>query len=116
MIHSTPATSANQTYQLHATDGTTYASSTPGELGGYSPLRIYGRLDCWSAINHLAKGDYVKHRVFFADEHTAIACGFRPCAKCLGEKYKEWKKGGVFDSVDYPWLVGPTVHPKQTEA
>lgn len=31
------------------------------------------------------------HRVFFADEQTAIAAGYRPCAVCLRERYREWK-------------------------
>jgi methylphosphotriester-DNA--protein-cysteine methyltransferase len=29
-------------------------------------------------------------RVFFADEKTALAAGFRPCGNCLREKYKEY--------------------------
>jgi methylphosphotriester-DNA--protein-cysteine methyltransferase len=40
----------------------------------------------------LARGDtYRRHRVFFADEPTAVAAGFRPCARCLPEEYKVWK-------------------------
>jgi methylphosphotriester-DNA--protein-cysteine methyltransferase len=31
------------------------------------------------------------HRVFFADEATAIAAGYRPCGACLRERYAEWK-------------------------
>ena len=33
----------------------------------------------------------MKQRVFFADEATAIAAGYRPCANCLPEAYKAWK-------------------------
>ncbi|MBE1556885.1 Ada metal-binding domain-containing protein [Sporosarcina limicola] len=33
----------------------------------------------------------MKQRVFFADEQTAIAAGYRPCAVCLPEKYALWK-------------------------
>jgi len=29
--------------------------------------------------------------VFFADEKTAVAAGYRPCAKCMPEEYGEWK-------------------------
>jgi methylphosphotriester-DNA--protein-cysteine methyltransferase len=29
--------------------------------------------------------------VFFADEATAIAAGYRPCATCLPEAYEQWK-------------------------
>jgi methylphosphotriester-DNA--protein-cysteine methyltransferase len=67
-----------------------YSSQTPGTLGGNSKLRIYGRLDCWSANRALDKG-YAKIRVFFADEATAIAAGYRPCGNCMREKYREWK-------------------------
>ena len=38
-----------------------------------------------------AKGHYVKQRVFFADEATAIAAGYRPCANCLPEEYAAWR-------------------------
>jgi methylphosphotriester-DNA--protein-cysteine methyltransferase len=31
--------------------------------------------------------------VFFADEETAIAAGFRPCGACQREKYRAWKAG-----------------------
>ena len=49
-------------------------------------------------IRYIAKGQYVKYRVFFADEETAIDAGYRPCAKCMPDEYKQWKvrnsKGG----------------------
>lgn len=38
------------------------------------------------------KGQYVKYRVFFVDEETAIAAGYRPCAKCMPDEYKKWKE------------------------
>jgi methylphosphotriester-DNA--protein-cysteine methyltransferase len=34
----------------------------------------------------------VKHRVFFLDERQARAAGYRPCAVCLPEKYRAWRK------------------------
>ncbi|WP_143187719.1 Ada metal-binding domain-containing protein [Desulfosporosinus lacus] len=37
------------------------------------------------------KKQYVKNRVFFADEKTAIAAGYRPCAKCMTKEYADWK-------------------------
>jgi len=40
----------------------------------------------------IAKGYYVRHRVFFADEATAIAAGYRPCAVCMKERYLLWKQ------------------------
>jgi hypothetical protein len=95
------------TYKLLAADGSTYDSQTPGQLGGYRPKSIYGRLDCWSANKHLAKGGYAKHRVFFASTDVAIAAGYRPCGHCLRDQYAAWKAGGVPGSASYPWLSAP---------
>ncbi|WP_409332335.1 Ada metal-binding domain-containing protein [Trujillonella humicola] len=63
----------------------------PGTLGGYRPGRLYGRLDCPSALRNIADGHHTEHRVFFADEATALAAGYRPCARCLPVEYKQWK-------------------------
>lgn len=79
-----------QTYTLIGPEGKPYQSTTPGILGGYKPRKIYGRLDCPSALRHIANGHYIKHRVFFADEETAIAAGFRPCARWMPARYREW--------------------------
>lgn len=68
-----------------------YRSSRPGTLGGHRGTRIYGRLDCPAALRAIARGGYVRHRVFFADEATAVACGYRPCARCLPAPYAAWK-------------------------
>ena len=78
-------------YHLIDKNGNTYESEIPGTLGGHRRLKIYGRLDCPSALRYIAKGQYVKYRVFFADEETAIAAGYRPCARCMLEEYKKWK-------------------------
>ena len=78
-------------YHLIDRDGNPYESETPGTLGGHREPKIYGQLDCPSAARYIAKGQYVRHRVFFADEETAIAAGYRPCAICMKEKYKVWK-------------------------
>lgn len=79
-------------YRLIGPDGAEYLSSVPGTLGGHRRNRIYGRLDCPSALRWLAKGHLVRQRVFFADEETAIAAGYRPCAVCLPERYRAWKE------------------------
>ena len=68
-----------------------YRSPTPGRFGGHRRNRIYGRLDCPSALRAIDKGGYVTQRVFFADEHTAVAAGYRPCAVCLPVAYHAWK-------------------------
>ena len=78
-------------YTLMAPDHSLYRSPVKGELGGYWPKRIYGRLDCSNAKRQLAKGCFKRHRVFFADEATAKAVGCRPCAKCLPAEYASWK-------------------------
>ena len=62
-----------------------------GTLGGHRGTRIYGRLDCPWALRAVAKGGYVKYRVFFADEDAAVAAGYRPCAVCMPERYRAWK-------------------------
>jgi hypothetical protein len=42
-------------------------------------------------LRALARGQYAPHRVFFADEPTAVAAGYRPCAVCLPDRYARWK-------------------------
>jgi hypothetical protein len=78
-------------YTLLGADGRPYTSQRPGTLGGHRRGRLYGRLDCPSARRALDAGGYAEHRVFFADERTAISAGYRPCAVCLPETYRLWK-------------------------
>ena len=79
-------------YKLLGNDGKEYLSETLGTFGGNGKLKIYGRLDCPSALSTIKRfpGSYEKSRVFFADEKTALAAGYRPCGNCLREKYKEY--------------------------
>ena len=65
-------------YKLLGPDGKQYLSETPGTLGGNGKLKIYGRLDCPSALSTIRRfpGSYEKTQVFFADERTALAAGF----------------------------------------
>jgi hypothetical protein len=79
-------------YKLIGADGKLYQSTTPGLFGGHRGGKGYGRLDCPCAARWIAKGYYVKYRVFFADEVTAIAAGYRPAACCLKERYAVWKQ------------------------
>jgi methylphosphotriester-DNA--protein-cysteine methyltransferase len=81
-----------RSWRLVGSDGTPYASTTPGALGGHRTSRIYGRLDCPSALRALGRGGYATKRVFFADEADAIAAGYRPCAVCLADAYALWKQ------------------------
>lgn len=79
------------TYMLTGADGRPYVSATPGRLGGHRRSKLYGRLDCPSALRALTAGGYRTHRVFFADENAAIGAGYRPCAVCLPEEYRRWQ-------------------------
>ncbi len=79
-------------YKLLESDGKEFLSETKGTLGGHRGNKIYGRLDCPTALSYIAKGQYVKHRVFFANEQTAIRAGYRPCARCMPGEYKKWKE------------------------
>lgn len=81
-----------KTYTLIGVDGKPCSSHTLGTLGGYKRNKIYGRLDCRTALRAIDKGGYVTQRVFFADEQTAISAGYRPCAVCMPKEYVEWKK------------------------
>jgi hypothetical protein len=78
-------------YRLTGADGSEYLSAEPGTIGGHKGTRIFGRLDCPSALRAIAEGGYVSRRVFFADEATAVAAGYRPCATCLPERYESWR-------------------------
>jgi hypothetical protein len=63
-------------YRLVGRDGAEYLSPAKGLVGGNRRSKIYGRLDCPSALRAIAKGDtYQKHRVFFADAATVVAAG-----------------------------------------
>ncbi|KAA6321145.1 hypothetical protein EZS27_029171 [termite gut metagenome] len=82
-----------KSFTLIGPDGKSYASEVSGTLGGYKRSKLYGRLDCPAALRAIDKGGYVKYRVFFADEQTAISAGYRPCAVCMLVAYTQWKAG-----------------------
>jgi hypothetical protein len=73
----------NGMYQLVGADGREVLSSLPGAFGGHRRTRVYGRLDCPSALRWIARGHYVRHRVFFASEADALAAGYRACKVCM---------------------------------
>ena len=78
-------------FTLVGADGKPWASEVPGTLGGNRRGKLYGRLDCPSALRAIRQGGYAQHRVFFADEATAIAAGYRPGGSCLRAEYAAWK-------------------------
>jgi hypothetical protein len=92
-------------YKLLGPDGHVIESDEPGTIGGNSRDRIYGRLDCPSAIRALPA--YAAIRVFFADEDAAIRAGYRPCGNCMKARYAVWRAGGEPGSLEYPWLKLP---------
>jgi len=76
---------------LVGADGAPHPSPRRGTLGGHRGTRIYGRLDCPAALRAIARSGYVRQRVFFLDERTARAAGYRPCAICMPRKYRAWR-------------------------
>lgn len=82
----------SKAFRLLGPDGKPHLSAMPGTLGGHGGGKRYGQLDCRAALQAIARGGYVKHRVFFADEATAIAAGYRPCAVCMPQAYAAWKR------------------------
>jgi methylphosphotriester-DNA--protein-cysteine methyltransferase len=76
---------------LTRANGKTYESRRPGSLGGHRGTRIYGRLDCSTALRAIARGGYVSQGVFFLDERMARKAGYRPCATCMPRQYRAWK-------------------------
>lgn len=78
-------------WRLLGANGQPYMSEVPGTLGGHRRSRIYGRLDCPAALRAIARGGYVRDRMFFLNEEDARGAGYRPCAICLRDAYREWK-------------------------
>jgi metal binding Ada-like protein len=98
-------------YTLIGRDGKPYVSATPGTLGGHRRNKIYGRLDCRGAAMWIARGHYVRQRVFFADEATAVAAGYRPCARCLPAAYAAWRQSGAVKHVGPPSPLSDSSEP-----
>jgi len=78
-------------YEVLTKSGTVL-TKIPGTLGGNKTLKIYGRLDCKSALNWIKKGYYTQSRVFFESEEAAQELGYRPCGVCMKKEYKIWKE------------------------
>ena len=82
-------------FKLIGADGNPYFSEEKGTLGGNRETGVYGKMDCSAALRALnmdSRDHYIKNRVFFKDEATALAAGFRPCGRCLREQYKQYKE------------------------
>jgi len=73
---------SEKSWRLLDAQGNTFLSEQPGTLGGHRGSWIYGRLDCPAALRAIARGGYVRQRVFFADEASA---------RCLPQAYAAWR-------------------------
>lgn len=85
-----PERSTPKTWTLVGADGRPHLSLVPGTLGGHRSGKRYGQLSCRAALRAIAQGGYIKQRVFFLDEATAIAAGYRPCAVCMPAQYAQY--------------------------
>ena len=92
-------------YTLIAADGEPYVSPQKGTIGGHRGSKIFGRLDCPTALRAIAQGGYVKHRVFFADTHDAVRAGYRPCAVCMSNAYIVWSLINSTSSEAREWWI-----------
>jgi hypothetical protein len=88
----------HKTWTLIGRDGKPYQSLVKGTLGGHRKTHIYGRMNCRTALRAIAHGGYTANRVFFLDEDTARAAGFRPCSVCMHDEYLLWKRGRATQS------------------
>ncbi|MFI2028241.1 Ada metal-binding domain-containing protein [Streptomyces buecherae] len=104
------AESERERFTLLDGNGRPYPSAVPGAFGGHRGGRLYGRLDCPSALRALARGGYRAQRVFFADAATARAAGYRPCAVCLPERYARWKAREEGGAAGVTGVTGPAPH------
>jgi Metal binding domain of Ada len=96
-------------FRLLGADRAYYWSARKGTFGGNRRGALYGRLDCPAALHALSRpsaATFRRFRVFFADEATAQAAGFRPCARCLPAAYEAWK-AGPRPGQAYPWARRP---------
>jgi methylphosphotriester-DNA--protein-cysteine methyltransferase len=82
----------SRTWTLRGADDRPFKSAVRGSIGGHRRSRIFGRLDCPSALCAIARGGYVADRVFFLDEDAATVAGYRPCGACMPHRYRAWKR------------------------
>lgn len=92
-------------YTLLGPDSQFYASPYQAPYGGHSGVKLFGKLDCPSALMHIRRGHYVDQRVFFASFMDALALGYRACRRCSKD----------FPSVSYPYVPKPKPTPQDVE-
>ena len=81
-------TEEKKMYKLLNENGEEYLSTEKGTLGGYhnGKTKIYGQLDCKNALNWIAKGHYVKHRVFFKDAAKFLLADASDVGICISRQ------------------------------
>lgn len=84
-------------YKLLGINGV-YFSKIPGTCGGHKKLKIYGKLDCPSALRYIENGYYCDNRVFFESYEVANKLGYRPCSVCMKKEYKKWVENKLKNS------------------
>ena len=67
-----------KSYRLLDADGRAFESATKGCSAAIAAWIKRGLTDA-------------RHRVFFADEASAVAAGFRPCGVCMRAAYQRWR-------------------------
>ena len=79
---SVSSSTTRMNYVLLGADGRPYRSDVKGQWGGHRGARIYGRLDCPSALRAIARGGYARHRVFLrrGDRHRRWLPSAAPAA------------------------------------
>jgi hypothetical protein len=74
---------SGKTCTLIGHDSKPYESPPPGALGGHRAEKVYGRLDCPSALRRIPRGRYVRLLVSAEDAVLDVAAGYRPRAVCI---------------------------------
>lgn len=59
---------------------------------GNAKTHVYGKAMCNATQGHLLLNQETKDRVLFDSMDAAEAAGYRPCRKCLYDRYIEWEK------------------------
>lgn len=93
-------------WRLLGSDGQAYSSAEPGTLAGHQRGKRYGLLDCRAALQAIARGGYVQHRVFFLNQSSAIAAGYRPCGVCMPAEYRQWKLQQPLSTLTWKTSIG----------
>lgn len=58
---------------------------------GNARTHVYGKATCNATQGHLILDQKTQDRVLFNNIEDAEAAGYRPCGKCMHDKYIEWK-------------------------